>query len=144
MASVAAAAAASSSSSSSAAAAAAAADVDGADDVRVGWPAQRPRADPKMHGWFFDTHRRVFAHALKRDVKVILELGSWYGASTEYLAQKAPPGTKVYAVDFWDNRFIVQDQGDHYHDGGTKEGSKVMRMLDRHDLYETFLANLWP
>ena len=74
---------------------------------------------------------------------MILELGSWYGASTEYLAQNAPPGAKIYAVDFWDNRFIVQDQGDHYHDGGTKEGSKVMRMLDRHDLYDTFLANLW-
>ena len=59
------------SSSSSASSAAAVAE----DDVRVGWPSQRPRAEPKMHGWFYDTHRRVFEHAFQREVKVILELG---------------------------------------------------------------------
>lgn len=120
------------------------ADMAEADD-RVGFPGQRPRCVARMHGWFYDTHRRVFHHALHKDVKVILELGSWYGASTEYLARNAPQAT-VYAVDFWDNRFIIQDQADHYNDqsGASKEGSRVMRMLREHDLYETFLANLWP
>ena len=31
-----------------------------------------------MHGWFLETHKRVFNQLLRGDdVKVILELGSW-------------------------------------------------------------------
>ena len=36
-----------------------------------------------------------------------------YGASTEWLARNAPHAT-VYAVDLWDEQFILKEQADHY------------------------------
>ena len=71
----------------------------------VGWPDRRPRASPFMHGWFLATHERVFAHVLKQKPKTILELGSWYGASTEWLAKRCPDAT-IYAVDLWEDAII--------------------------------------
>ena len=61
-----------------AAAAAAADDGDGRQDERVGFPSRYPACGPHMHGWFLETHKRVFNQLLRGDdVKVILELGSW-------------------------------------------------------------------
>ena len=61
-----------------AAAAAAADDGDAREDARVGFPSQFPACGPHMHGWFLETHKRVFGQLLRGDdVKVILELGSW-------------------------------------------------------------------
>ena len=105
----------------------------------VGWPGRRPRAPPFMHGWFLQTHERVFDAVLDASVTTILELGSWYGASTEWLARACPKAT-VYAVDLWKDEFILDAQRDHYRTMGDR---KLERMLDTHPLYDTFLANLW-
>lgn len=105
----------------------------------VGWPDRRPRASPFMHGWFLATHERVFAHVLKQKPTTILELGSWYGASTEWLAKRCPDAT-IYAVDLWEDAFILDEQRDHY---STMGDQKLQRMLRSHPLYDTFLANLW-
>ena len=111
-----------------------------------------------MHGWFLPTHERVFNAVLDSSVKTILELGSWsarrrravnrrrhpcphprYGASTEWLARACPRAT-VYAVDLWEDKFILDAQRDHYQ---TMGDGKLTRMLRAHPLYDTFLANLW-
>lgn len=94
-----------------------------------------------MHGWFLPTHERVFDAILPdRHTKcTILELGSWYGASTRWLA-KAYPDATIFAVDLWSDDFILDAQRDHY---ATMGDSKLVRMLRDHPLRETFLANLW-
>lgn len=121
----------------------------------VGWPETKPDREPHMHGWFLATHKRVFrewcppwvhrqqgfhsssltsCHAtgqlLSRDTRVIIELGSWYGASTEYFAKECP-GATVYAVDLWDDDFIVKEQGDHYVDQckrlASREGWRIVQ-----------------
>lgn len=104
------------------------------------WPRSKPRAAAFMHGWFLETHLRVFEALLKRrEVTTILELGSWYGASTQWLAERCPEAT-VYAVDLWDDDFILTELGDHY---STMGFAKLKRMLRDHPLWETFLTNLW-
>eukprot|EP00968_Pinguiococcus_pyrenoidosus_P004079 scaffold268_cov236-Pinguiococcus_pyrenoidosus.AAC.22 len=83
------------------------------DDPRVGWPGEPPEVPSRPHGWFKPTHERVFRAVLASvpEVRCIIELGSWYGASTKWLAQHAP-GAVVYAIDLWDDEFILRD--DHY------------------------------
>lgn len=104
------------------------------------WPAKRPSVEPYMHGWFLDTHIRVFEALLRdRSPSIILELGSWYGASTRWLAERCPDAT-VYAVDLWSDDFILDEQRDHY---STMGNNKLKRMLKSHPLWPTFVANLW-
>lgn len=104
------------------------------------WPLSKPPAPQYRHGWFLETHERVFEAVLqRRNVSAIVELGSWYGLSTRWLAERCPSAT-VYAVDLWDDDFIVAEQGDHY---GTMGENKLRRMLREHPLWETFCANLW-
>ena len=93
-----------------------------------------------MHGWFLETHKRVFKALLSPEkTSVILELGSWYGASTKWLADYCPQAT-VYAVDLWRDDFILNEQLDHYSTMGER---KLHQMLRDHPLKDTFLSNLW-
>ena len=80
-------------------------------DNGIGWPSGRPREPRYRHGWFLPTHERVFERVLADvgEVKVILELGSWYGSSTEWLCERCPDAA-VYAVDLWDDSFILDKQ----------------------------------
>ena len=70
-----------------------------------------------------------------------------YGASTEWLARNAPHAT-VYAVDLWDEQFILKEQADHYRPrhGEQRAGREppFVRMLREHPMYGSFLANMWP
>ena len=110
-------------------------------DNGIGWPSGRPREPRYRHGWFLPTHERVFERVLADvgEVKVILELGSWYGSSTEWLCERCPDAA-VYAVDLWDDSFILDKQRDHYSTMGDR---KLENLLNNHPLWDTFLANLW-
>ena len=110
-------------------------------DNGIGWPSGRPREPRYRHGWFLPTHERVFEKVLEDvgEVKVILELGSWYGSSTEWLCERCPDAA-VYAVDLWDDSFILDKQRDHYSTMGDR---KLENLLNNHPLWDTFLANLW-
>ena len=55
------------------------------DNPLVGFPALRPEAPPFDHGWFLQTHINVFSALITEDTKVIVEIGSWYGASTKWV-----------------------------------------------------------
>ncbi len=60
----------------------------------------------------------------ENDVKVVIEVGSWLGASTRHIAKYVPKDGKVYAVDHW--------LGSVEHQGGDKLAS----------LYDQFLSNV--
>lgn len=105
--------------------------------MSVGFPETMPRHTKFKHGWFLETHERVFNQVIKPDTKVIVEIGSWYGASARWLAENSPEEAKIYAIDLWDDDFILND--DHYN--GDK--GHISKMLRAHPLYATFLVNVW-
>lgn len=54
--------------------------------------------DPQ--GWFVNAdHLDMFLK--NRDIRVIVEVGSWLGCSTRHLASSLPEGGVLYAVDTW-------------------------------------------
>src|SRR5690242_9264823 len=60
------------------------------------------------HGWY--PHAARFEGLIKeRDVKNVVEVGSWLGSSTRHIASLLPPDGKVYAVDHW------QGSEEHFH-----------------------------
>lgn len=100
----------------------------------VGFPSEQPSQPPFHHGWFLETHIRVFQAVIQPTTKVIIELGSWYGASTRWFVENS--NAKIYAIDLWDDSFILNDN--HYN-----RSPELKSMLRSHPLYSTFLANLW-
>lgn len=52
------------------------------------------------HGWFVNEFAldRIFR---EKQIKTVIELGSWVGASTRFLALRVGQNGKVYAVDTW-------------------------------------------
>ena len=79
-----------------------------AQDSRVGFPAQEPGVRANPHGWFFPAHRVVMANLMSSDTTCVLELGSWLGKSTRFIAERAP-NAFVFAVDLWSNDHIRAD-----------------------------------
>ncbi|NGX63756.1 MAG: hypothetical protein KR126chlam6_01170, partial [Candidatus Anoxychlamydiales bacterium] len=79
------------------------------------------------HGWFYNAKQLndIFE---KYDISTIIELGSWLGRSTVFLANKIDENGKVYAVDHW------QGSIEHTENDATKA------LLPT--LYEQFLSNM--
>lgn len=65
----------------------------------------------------------------KKNVKIVIEVGSWLGASTRHIASVLPKGGKVYAVDHW--------KGSVEHQEGQDAWSPHLPHL-----YEQFLSNV--
>lgn len=52
------------------------------------------------HGWFLNS--KPLGYILEqRQPKIVIEIGSWLGSSTRFIADKLPEGGKLYAVDTW-------------------------------------------
>lgn len=52
------------------------------------------------HGWF--KNEGVVEHCLSiKPAKIVIEVGSWAGKSTRFIADRIPEDGKVYAVDTW-------------------------------------------
>lgn len=89
------------------------------------WPSERPTVPPDPDEGCFGT-----ADALARVVTptmLVLELGSWLGASTRFFARHA---AGVIAIDHW--------LGSPEHQPGAWAASPKLPTL-----YETFLTNCW-
>eukprot|EP01036_Dinobryon_divergens_P060952 gene60952-81270_t len=108
--------------------------------MSIGFPLTMPSNASYEHGWFLETHERVFKQLIKPSTKVIIEIGSWYGSSARWLAENSPDEAKVYAIDLWADDFIFNDN--HY-SSETKGVNKIRKMLGEHPLYPTFLVNVW-
>jgi len=92
------------------------------------WPEQKPDVPADDHGWFQPSNQVVLKQLLNENVKCVIELGSWLGKSTRFIAEHAPNAV-IYAIDHWEGSPEHQDRDD------------VKRKLPT--LYDTFLVNLW-
>lgn len=84
---------------------------------------------PYYHGWFVNQKQfdNIFSN---NDISVVVELGSWLGASSIYIARKLKEGGKLYAVDHW--KGSIEHQNPNQKD--------VLHLLPT--LYEQFLSNI--
>lgn len=103
------------------------ADSDDGIPSTVGFPEKHPGVSKKDHGWFLDTHKRVFARVLSPETKTIVELGSWFGSSAKWFY--ANTNAIIYAIDLWDDGFILRDE--HYVDTNS-------RVRERGNLHHLF------
>ena len=79
------------------------------------------------HGWFFNGE--LVEDCLKiMPAKIVIEVGSWLGLSTRFIARILPENGTVYAIDTW---------------LGSKEHQQDPRLTSRMPhLYQTFLSNV--
>jgi hypothetical protein len=93
------------------------------------WPSEKPNVPlAPQRDWLFPSTREVLARAVPHESRLIVELGSWTGRSTRYLADLAPQAT-VIAIDHWEGS--VEHAAD----------PELADFLPR--LYDTFLAECW-
>ncbi len=108
-------------------------------DIQNYWPKEKPVVVPFMHGWFYPGNKIVLAQLFRQySPKIVVELGSWYGLSAKWMAEKLPPDAVLVCVDRWDNNFIKKSW--------SRRGmswKKLAPFIDQHPLYETFLVNMW-
>lgn len=52
------------------------------------------------HGWFAN-EKEIEAILKAKPCQTVIEVGSWLGASTRFIAQNLPKGAKLYAIDTW-------------------------------------------
>lgn len=89
------------------------------------WPEESPRAptpDETSAHWFNDDNRAMLAPHLGPDVKGIIELGTWLGASARWMLDNAPNAVCI-CVDWW--------QGDQYINRSPRFHPLIHRLYDR-------------
>ncbi len=93
------------------------------------WPAERPAVPPnEQHGWLSESTQALLKASLNERTKLVIELGSWLGLSTRFIAGAAPHA-HVIAVDHW--------QGSPEH----QRKPELASLLPV--LYEAFLSRCW-
>jgi hypothetical protein len=61
------------------------------------WP-DKPTAERYVHGWNNEANFALFEAYVKPDLKCIVELGTWFGASTQWFAEHALDA-QIYTID---------------------------------------------
>lgn len=84
---------------------------------------------PYYHGWFCN-QKQLDRILSRNNILIVVELGSWLGESTSFIARKLPINGKVYAVDHWKGSIEHQDP----------RRTDVYFLLPT--LYEQFLSNI--
>lgn len=103
---------------------------------RYPWPESRPELEivrPEIAGWFAGANRKMLANLLATtrigESRVILELGSFRGLSSKWLAQRTVAADTIICIDHWLGSEEHQNRDDYRELLAT--------------LYEVFLSNLW-
>jgi uncharacterized protein (TIGR03032 family) len=97
--------------------------------TRHSWPFVRPNVAPReREGWLSKPTSELLASVLTPQTRLVLELGSWLGLSTRFIADRAPNAV-IIAIDHW------QGSEEHRQNPDFKELLPV--------LYETFLSSCW-
>ena len=67
------------------------------------WPEQKPQVShtSPQSGWLEDGARELLEQELTSEHRIVVELGSWLGLSTRFIADHAP-GAIVIAIDHWE------------------------------------------
>lgn len=93
------------------------------------WPTKKPDVRPfPQRDWLFPGTQEALARSVSQTTKLIVELGSWTGRSTRFLAGLAPQAM-VVAIDHWN--------GSPEHEGDPE----LAEFLPQ--LHETFLSECW-
>lgn len=95
--------------------------------TRYPWPSELPRVPASEHNWFRAENREVLSW-FAPPCQVVMELGSWCGASARHLCA-CSPGATVVCVDHW------RGAADYLL---IPEAAELLPSL-----YETFLASCW-
>lgn len=108
---------------------------------RYPWPEARPEVEivsPEIEGWFAGANRTMLAALIEARRKptpsvavpiTVLELGSFRGLSSKFLAERLVPGDTLICVDHW------LGSEEHHR---REDWRKLLATL-----YEVFLMNLW-
>lgn len=96
------------------------------------WPEKKPSVLQDSHS-LFGNHKQM-KRILSNDMRIIIELGSWLGASTRFILNNAPNAT-VIAIDHW------KGSTEHQKDMAIYYSDVYAKRLKT--LYETFLINCW-
>lgn len=92
------------------------------------WPERKPILEPDCDGWFCGENQTVLKRLLSPATRIVVELGSWQGMSSRFIAEAAPNAV-VVCVDHW---------------LGSTEHHLVPEWRSRlPTLFDTFLSNLW-
>jgi predicted O-methyltransferase YrrM len=93
------------------------------------WPPAPPDVPARKNlGWLFPSTKELLQQVVKPEHRLIVELGSFVGLSTRFLADLAPQAT-IVAIDHW------RGSPEHFTD---PKSIPVLPIL-----YETFLASCW-
>jgi len=92
------------------------------------WPREKPAVAPNDHGFFNRADRKSLQKHLTTGTRLVVELGSWLGASMRWMLDSAPNSMGI-SVDHWRGSDEHQDE-DKWRD--------VLPVL-----YETFVVNCW-
>lgn len=96
------------------------------EKVTIGWPDERPQAEPDPAGWLCTDTKRNLDKCLADNPKTIVEIGSWLGKSSRYLADNSD--AIIYCLDTW------KGSKEHHH---PKHAHKLPL------LWETYCVNNW-
>lgn len=93
------------------------------------WPTQQPDVGKfPDRDWLFPSTQELLARSVTNETRLIVEIGSWTGRSTRFLADRAPRAT-VIAIDHWD--------GSPEH----RVDQELVQYLPK--LYDAFLRECW-
>lgn len=88
--------------------------------------AQKDYTNGRPTGWCHGNNVNMLKKLITKDMKVIVDGGSWMGLSASYFLELAP-NADIICIDHW--------KGSAEHGKGFEEKLKI--------LYPTFIANLW-
>ena len=105
--------------------------LENSGDARIGWPDEKPPVPTNSDGWFLPANQQVLRDLVKPDA-LVLELGSYIGKSTRFIAGLLNEGGHLLTCDAWDNDLLEGALGHNYLRSDDEKRS--------FELYETFLV----